>query len=227
MILYVPWFQEPETKRFLWFRLEELCRKTNRDFQRLILPWDTDKNDEDLFSMSRLESRIQQVIEESKEQLSLVTYSLSSLPTLRAVHNSQDERVCKVKNAIFVQPALDPLYSVMIMDLIRRDWEGLPYSREHFLNSDPQYVFEKLIKSWNGDAEWFQNDLRGQHGEQYFRDMSHEIYNNSWTQVRVIQKEDDAVTNILPIERWRKWAMSAFKSHIPTIDPEEVLKLAA
>ncbi len=232
-ILYIPWFQEHNSKRFPGFKLEKYCDDINTSFQRMILPGDTDNKDIESFSMFALEERIVETIKNIGERIRIVTYSLSAFPTLNAVWKLEEEWKGSIESVTFLHPARNPLYSVRVMDLLRRQEEWIFLSNEHYTSWKNSQIFSNLIGKWNGNSQQFQKDLiyyweQVQKNKFIFEELKRRIWEYSKIPFRTQENPNDIVVNsCIEVWKWKDFMIKALKSHIPQLSWEEIYNLTA
>ncbi len=159
-VLYIPWFQEPIKLWQPWVTVEQICQEKGREFKRVILPWDIRYDQHSKFSLSAIRERVRGLLENIEDNTTLVTYSLSAVPTLWAFVDSEEKVRNKVSKIVFLHPATNPVHSVAVMDWMtnRCRWSVLPI--KHYLDWDSSKVFNRVIGKWNWNWEQFQEDLR-------------------------------------------------------------------
>jgi len=233
-VLYIPWFREKNhNKRNPGFRLEEYCNSIWADFQRVVLPGDTDSWDKSSFSMSWFTDRINEAFSDQSKKCKIVSYSLSALPTLEVLSMYTETLSQRVEDILFLHPAWSPVYSVAMMDWALRWAHSSPYSLDHFLKWDPEEVFTNLIWDWKWDAKEFQQDLNEYYNavQKHFSWDEHlafsfrtSFWDISKVPIKIYDNENDIIAH--PISEklwvWKRAAAKAQREHIPKLSGEEI-----
>lgn len=240
-VLYIPWFREVNDKRSLGNKLEEYCKSEGVEFERVILPGDTDSGDMSLFTMSWVEDRVNDVLSSQRDTCKVVSYSFSAFPTLKTLGLYAEELRDRVEKVLFLYPAKDPLYSVTMMDWVFREGQWKLHDRKYYTEWNPHGKFENLIGHWKWDAEKFQTDLCE------YTDYIHQEYpeflweehllfdfysavlqSKSKCPIDTFESEQDIIT--YPTEniwQWQKSAARAAVRHIPKLTGEQIYKLVS
>ncbi len=222
--LYIPWFRESYSKRSPWFILQQKSMSVWMNFERFIIPWDTNNWSDVQFSLSTLEDSIFNYISEIQDRIHIIVFSLSAFPVLKAISKLLDENKSgMISSLFFVHPAKNPLYSVKVMDWSLRWWKWKLLPDSHYLYGNPDTVFSELIWNWKGSPWQFQSDLR-YYSEQiknnthYFDTLKKELWEQSKIPIKELNNSRDYVIHTIWLPwNWVKSVATVMQSHIPNI----------
>lgn len=219
-LLYIPWFREWDTVSFPWNKIWKYYQKTWKSFHRFTLPWDTLSPEWEIFSLTSLEQKIFDALQSYKDSvLDIVLYSLSALPTLRAL-NSHLEKQNNIASCTLLHPANNPLLAVQNMDWVKRNGIWEIYWSEYFLQWNPDKVFQNLIGDWRWDGIGFQRDLKDMDSWEFER-LYAELRKKDRLKLKIITSWKDMITGEVEIDI-NTSLYRAIVSHIPKFNPQDI-----